>query len=419
MSETPHQPIFLGRQPILGRDQQLQAYELLFRNGDPATGNRAEIDDPTRATATVIANAFAEISIDHALGPYRSFINVDHEFLFSELIEALPASHVVLELLENIPPSAEVMERCRQLRHTGFTLAIDDLTCFDEKDRAFLDLMDIIKIDIVRMDGEKLRTLVGQVGSLGKQLLAEKVETIEQFALCRNLGFSLFQGYFFARPTIIIGKKLSASQLALMRLLALVMEDAETSEIENAFKLEPGLTVNLLRLTNSVGSGLAVKVTSLRHAITLLGRKPLQRWLQLLMYTHPQTASTGTNPLLPLAATRGRLMELLAGHTPARSREFVEQAFMVGIMSLMPVLLGMPMSEIIDQLPIAARVRQALDGYGGAHGALLQLVESTEQSDPALIDEALARCSGITSELLEQSLGQAFCWANNLAQEKG
>ena len=414
-SQSPQ--IFLGRQPILGREQQLLAYELLFRDGVMTTGNRADFIDPTHATATVIANAFAELSISDSLGPYRGFINVDHDFLFSDLIEALPAKRVVLKILESIMSTSEVIARCQQLHDLGFTLAIDDIAEISDANRPLLALADIIKIDIMKMDAGRLPALVAELRPFGKQLLAVKVESAELLTLCQNLGFDLFQGYYFAKPTIIVGKKLNPSQLSLVRLLALVMEDAETTAIENAFKLEPGLTVNMLRLTNSASSGLRTRITSLRHAITILGRRQLQRWLQLLVYTNPQGSTADINPLLQLAATRGRLMELLADRLQSRNREFTEQAFMVGIMSLMPALLGMSMEDILAQLPVALRVKLALSDYGGQHGQLLQLVELTERTDFPALEEALGKLSGINADFLGNCLAQALSWANNLGQE--
>jgi EAL and modified HD-GYP domain-containing signal transduction protein len=418
MPEKQGTQIFLGRQPILGREQQLLAYELLFRDGLIATGNRADILDPTHATATVIANAFTELATNHAFGPYRGFINVDFELLFSDLIEVLPPQLVALEILENIEPTAEVVARCQELHDKGFKLAVDDIFQVDEAYRPLLALVDIIKVDIMRLDADGLRALVTELKPFGKKLLAEKVESSEQLALCQSLDFDLFQGYYFAKPTIIVGKKLNPTQQALIRLLALVMEDADTAEIENAFKLEPGLTVNMLRLTNSVSSGLSTTITSLRHAIAILGRKQIQRWLQLLIYTDSNGGKSGVNPLLQLAATRGRLMELLADRLQAKNREFSDQAFMVGIMSLMPALLGMRVEDILAQLPVAHRVKQALTDHSGQHGQLLRLVEATEQTDPVALEEALLALPGINTELLGNSLTQALSWANNLGQEQ-
>ena len=404
--------IFFGRQPILDRKQQLFAYKLFFRDGLPATGNRADVTDPTQATATVIANAFTELACNNALGPYRSFISIDHELLFSDLIEALPPQLVALEILETVAPTAEVVARCQQLHERHQTLVINGI--LDEHYRPLLALADIVKVDIMKMDDQRLGLLVPQLKAFGHKLLAEKVESAEQFAYCQGFGFDLFQGYYFARPTIIVGKKLNPSQLALVRLLGLVLEDAETSAIENAFKLEPGLTVNMLRLTNSVSCGLTTKITSLRHAITILGRRQLQRWLQLLIYSGG--ATQGIDPLLQLAATRGRLMELLADRTHARNREFSDQAFMVGIISLMPALLGTEMADLLEQLPVAQRVKQALTGYGGAHGPLLQLVEATEQTDPLVLEEALSHHPAINADILGDCLALALAWANNLGQ---
>ena len=412
MLDSPQ--IFFGRQPILDRQQQLFAYQLLFRDGLAATG--ADITDPTQATATVIANAFTELASNNALGPYRCFIRIDHDLLFGDLIEALPPQLVALEILESIAPSAEVVARCQQLHERGLTLVIDGVIEFDEAYRPLLALADIIKVDIMKIDDEHLGRLVPQLKTFGKTLLAEKVESAERFARCQALNFDLFQGYYFARPTIIVGKKLNPSQVALTRLLGLVLEDAETSALENAFKLEPGLTVNMLRLTNSVSCGLATKITSLRHAITILGRRQLQRWLQLLIYTGGSTR--GIDPLLQLAATRGRLMELLADQAHARNREFSDQAFMVGIISLMPALLGTDMAELLEQLPVAPRVKQALSGYGGALGPLLQLVEATEQTDPQALEEALSHHPAINADLLGNCLSLALSWANNLGQEQ-
>ncbi|MDR2111847.1 MAG: EAL domain-containing protein, partial [Candidatus Accumulibacter sp.] len=332
MSETYSSQIFLGRQPILGREQQLLAYELLFRTGPIVTGNVSRVDDPARATATVIANTFTGLSVDETLGPYRGFINVDQEFLFSDLIEALPSALIVLEILESVPPTPEVIARCRQLCEMGFSLAMDDVINAREAYRPLFELAEIIKVDVLGLESGQLAALVAQLKPFGKTLLAEKVESAEQVEQCMRLGFDLFQGYYFAKPSVIVGKKLKPSQISLLRLLGLVMQDADTSEIENAFKVEPGLTVNILRLINSVGTGLATRVTSLRHAITLLGRKQLRRWLQLLIYTNPERGGSAANPLLPLAATRGRLLELLAERLQSRNREFADQGFLVGLM---------------------------------------------------------------------------------------
>jgi len=412
---TPPAPeVFLGRQPILDREQQLVAYELLFRSSQ--LNAAGVLDDGTLATATVIANAFTQLSIGDALGPYRGFINVDHNFLFSELIEVLPKETVVLEILESVQPTPEVLERCAQLHGMGFVLAVDDVVDGRPEYRPLLELAEIIKVDVLQVPAERLQHFVDELKPLGKRLLAEKVETREQMEHCHEIGFDLFQGYYFAQPTVIAGKRLNASEISLLRLLGLVIEDADTLRIEQEFKQEPGLTLNLLRLTNSAASGLTTHITSLRHAITLLGRRQLQRWLQLLLYTAPQGGAQTINPLLQLAATRGRLMELLAEKQQPQNRELVDHAFMTGIMSLMPALLGVAIADILGQLPVAPRVKQALCEHGGTLGSLLRLVESTEHAEAQRAEEALRALPGLTAQTLSVCLAQALAWANNLGR---
>ncbi|MEN9478414.1 MAG: hypothetical protein RLZZ300_2555, partial [Pseudomonadota bacterium] len=252
MSDAAADQLFLGRQPILDREQRLHAYELLFRSG---SRNFAEVTDGVQATATVIANAFSELGIEAALGSHRGFINVDEAFLFSDMLELLPRHAVVLEILETVPPTPAVVERCAALKAAGFTLALDDVIQLEPEFADLLALVEIVKVDIQPLSRVQLMQLVMKLKPLGKQLLAEKVDSREQMEQCQKLGFSLFQGYYFAKPTIIAGKKLDHSQLSLMKLMGLLLSDADTAELEAALKPEPGLSINLLRMTNSVGAG--------------------------------------------------------------------------------------------------------------------------------------------------------------------
>ena len=413
MSDSTSDQLFLGRQPILDRDQNLFAYELLFRNG---SRNFADVTDGVQATATVIVNAFAELGVEAALGKCRGFINVDEAFLFSDMLELLPRHAVVLEILETVPPTPAIIERCIALKAAGFTLALDDVIQLEPEFAELLSLVEIVKVDIQPLSRIELMQLVMKLKPLGKQLLAEKVDSREQMEQCLKLGFTLFQGYYFAKPTIISGKKLDHSQLSLMKLMGLLLGDAETSKIEAALKPEPGLTINLLRMTNSVGAGTSQKITSLRHAITVLGRRQLQRWLQLLIFSSgKQTGSS--NPLLMLAATRGRLMELLAADLRPGDGAFSDQAFMAGIMSLMPALVGLPIAEIVAPLGLATAVREAVCDGSGTLGDMLHLAESCESGDIEQLSSNLARLPGLTPKLLNRAQTGALQWANSIAQE--
>ncbi len=423
MSDNSAQQVFLGRQPILDRSQQLHAYELLFRSGSAEDGNFASFSDGNQATATVVTNAFTELSMADALGPYQGFIKVDHGLLFSDLIYALPPHAVVLELKESLAPTTEMLERCQHLRGEGYMLALTQGLGATDASRPLLKLVEVIKVDISNADPARLKQLVQEVRPFGKTLLAEKVETANDMQICRELGFDLFQGYFFAHPTVISGKRLQTSEVALLRLLGLLSQDASGFEIESVFKEEPVLTVNLLRLTNSASSGMATRITSLRHAIILLGRRQLQRWLQLLLYSGLSGTTPTVNPLLQLAATRGRLMELLVDQTDEAAqggRDLIDQAYMVGILSLLPALIGSSMADLLARLPVAGPVYDALGSRSGTLGELLNLVEELEQmqnGSGAKADGILKRLRGIDVPYANHCLSRALAWANNLSRE--
>jgi EAL and modified HD-GYP domain-containing signal transduction protein len=407
--------IFIGRQPILDRRHQLFAYELLFRSGGQK--NEANVQDNLGATASVINHAFAELGIEQALGPYKGFINCDETLLLSDMIEILPADKIVLEILETVEATPQIVERCAELKARGFILALDDFVDYEDKWKPLLDLIEIVKVDLMPLDQERLAAVTSQLKRWPLTMLAEKVDSREQAEFCLRLGYNLFQGYYFAKPVIIAGKKLGHSQLAMIRLLSLVMEDAETLKLEGVFKHEPGLAINLLRLTNSVATGLRAKVSSLRHAITVLGRRQLQRWLQLLLYTNPAGGDQVANPLLQLAATRGRFLELLAGNLRPGAREFEDHAFMTGIMSLMPTLLGAPLDEIIKGIQLSNEVREAIDHRAGQLGVMLALAEALEASDGVACHDLTEQLAGADHLMVNACLTQALTWASNIGRE--
>lgn len=407
--------IFIGRQPILDRKQQLFAYELLFRSGGQK--NEANVLDNLGATANVINHAFADLGIEQALGPYKGFINCDESLLLSDMLEILPTDKIVLEVLETVEVTPAIVERCTELKARGFTLALDDFVNYEDKWKPLLDLIEIVKVDLPPLSQEELAKVTSQLKRWPLTLLAEKVDSREQAEYCLRLGFHLFQGYYFAKPAIIAGKKLGHSQLAMIRLLGLVMEDAETMQLEGVFKHEPGLAVNLLRLTNSVATGVRTRVTSLRHAITVLGRRQLQRWLQLLLYTNPTGGDNIANPLLQLAATRGRFLETLANKLKPGNREFEDHAFMTGIMSLMPTLLGVPFEELLKGIQLASSVHEALEQRSGQLGVMLQLAEALEASDGKACHTLTDQLPGADHMMVNTCLTQALTWASNIGRE--
>jgi c-di-GMP-related signal transduction protein len=402
--------IFLGRQPILDRDQRIVAYELLFRAADTPG---VTVTDDMHATASVIHHAFSEMGIQAVLGSQLGFINISTEMLLSDMVELLPKEQVVLELLETINVDDAVIERCRVLRQQGFTLALDDFV-FNESRRPLLALADIVKVDLLLHSQDELQVTVDQLKQWPVKLLAEKVDSAEQADYCHSLGFDLFQGYYFARPMVLSAKRTDPSQMALIQLLGLLLKDADTQKIEQIFKQHPNLTYNLMRLVNSVACGVRRSITSVSQAIMVLGRQQLLRWLQLLMFTL-QSGSTYPSPLLVLAATRGKMMELLAVKLQ-RNADYCDEAFMAGILSLIESLINKSLAEIVSELNLGERLSAALLSREGELGTLLQLVESVEQADLDRTHSLLAQTGTLSLSNLTAAEIEAMNWANQIAE---
>jgi EAL and modified HD-GYP domain-containing signal transduction protein len=411
---TVSDDFFLARQPILSRDQLLVAFELLFRNG----GNKAtaEVTDDASATASVISHA-ATLGMEQVVGTSLAFVNVDAVVLMSDFIRFLPNNRVILEILETVKATPPVVARMQELKALGFKFALDDVISQSPDVAILMPLVDVIKIDLMGVAAGDLPALVRSLKTPGKKLLAEKVETLEQFHVCMELGFEYFQGYYFARPVILTGKKIAPSQLAIINLLELINSDAETKEIELAVKHDALISLNLLRLVNSAASGARNRIDSLGQALMMLGRRQLQRWLQILLYTKPGGAVEFNSPLLQLATTRGKLMELLMLELKPKEKARADVAFTVGIMSLMDTLFSIAMQEILGTVIVTDEVSDALLDRKGEFGAMLNLVEMLENPHKGPDIKASLEQLDLSVAQLRDIQMAAFEWVNNLAVE--
>jgi EAL and modified HD-GYP domain-containing signal transduction protein len=404
---------FLARQPILDRQQNLFAHELLFRNGDHAN---AQITSDLSATASVIAHA-AQLGMEKTLGNTLGFINVDAAVLTSDFIKFLPRELVILEIIETMEVTPEILARVAELRTKGFRFALDDVIADTDQVQQLLPYIEFIKIDLRDMPLSALLKLTPQFKQSGKKLLAEKVETQEEFQTCLDLGFDYFQGYHFARPQIISGKKLAPAKLAVVALMSLITSDADSSEIERTIKRDISLGLNLLRLVNTPGVGARHRIDSLSQALMILGRRQLQRWLQIILYAEPNRNGHNMSPLLSLATTRGRLLELLTEKLHPGQRALADQAFTIGIMSLMDALFSLPMKELLEQVPVADDVTAALMHRQGFCGELLKLVEYLEQIKECenQLPQILKHLTLSNDDLVEIEM-EAFQWSDSVTR---
>jgi EAL and modified HD-GYP domain-containing signal transduction protein len=415
VTSTLSDEFYLARQPILGRDQKLVAFELLFRAAPEHED--AQLTDYAAATAAVISHA-SQLGMHQVVGEQVAFVNVDEVVLMSDFVRFLPPDKVILEILETVRPTPQVLGRVRELKELGFRFALDDVIGHSEQIGKLMSLVDVIKIDLQGVERDELAGLVHAVRGPHQKLLAEKVETVEEFQLCLELGFEYFQGYYFARPAILSGKKITPSELVLLRLLDLIHSEADNDVIEAAVKRDALLSLNLLRLVNGylTGTG-AARVISISQALAQLGRSQLQRWVQILLYSGPEGNVELNSPLLQLATTRGRLLELMTLTLRPGDVAGANTAFTVGIMSLMDALFDVPMRAILDKVEISKDVRTALLERGGDYGAMLNVAEALERTEPGRDMAAALAHLGLSVKQVREIELAAFGWVRELGAE--
>ncbi|MFN0243835.1 MAG: EAL and HDOD domain-containing protein [Planctomycetota bacterium] len=412
--------LHLARQPIVDRAGALVGFELLFRAA--ANNGGARMDGRT-ATAEVIIDAFLELGIEKALRGRLGFVNVDEHLLFDDAVLLLPKQNLVLELLETIRIDAHVIARARELARIGYSLALDDVVACEPVE-PLLPFVDVVKLDVLAIRpgevGTVLRSL-RRASARPLKLLAEKVETPEQMHACMDLGFDLFQGYHFARPEILQGRRLQHSQAVLLRLLSLVHKGAGAVELEAEIRHHPQIAYDLIRLVNSASFGLAESVCSLRRAVVVLGSRQLGRWIQLLIYGAGGDAAEGARrnrePLMQLAATRARFVELLVELEAPGDLRARDLGFLTGVLSLLDVLFSATMHEICDALKLPGEVENALLRREGLLGRLLELVERIEAHDHASVERMLERSPALCAQQLAAAELAALAWANEVGDE--
>ena len=400
---------FLGRQPIVDRNQNLVAYELLFRQ--EVTEDAARITNDLSASAIVIANAYGRFGIQNVVGQQRGFINADLDLIRSDIISLLPSKHVVLEVRAPELITTEFLQQCQELKQRGYQFALDSVVAIDTRIEQLLPIVSIVKVDVLSLSAESLEKLVAALKRWPVLLLALKVENREQEIHCKQLGFQMFQGYHFAKPEVMAIKRADPGKLPLLRLLELITDTEDSDEIEQEFKRQPALSYNLLRMVNSVTGDLPRKINSIRHAIQLMGREQLQKWIQLLLYTSDPSEEATSHSLIPIALERGKLMELIATVERPHDKNHQERAFIVGILSLLDELLGIEMQQIVNKLGISDDMHHALMTRNGRLGVALKLIEANEHNETFALDSILNELGFLSPAELTELKMQASDWA--------
>jgi c-di-GMP phosphodiesterase len=408
---------FLGRQAILNRDQKIVGYKLLVHR--MVFDMVAVTEDFESESATTIHNT--DLDLDKLFGGLPGFVSVDVAVVMSNAVHFFNNKNLVLEISESDASAPGIAERIAELESTGFIFALRDVKSSSQDLQKVLPFIAIIKINISEFEESQLLRLCSFYKQTNKKLVAENIQTIEQFEMCLKLGFDNFQGYFFAKFPASSGSKISPSELSIIHLMKLINSEAENGDIESQIKHDVTIGLNLLRLVNTPAAGVLHRIESIRQALLILGRRQLQRWLQILLYT--KSGSTGNtaalSPLLVLAGTRGKLLELVAEKLKPGNHGMADMGFTIGIMSLMDSLFHLSMGELLKQISVVDEVSDALLYRKGFFGEILSLVEYVEQFEKGNSQVILPILDKLrlTAENFNRLQLIAFDWADQIARE--
>jgi EAL and modified HD-GYP domain-containing signal transduction protein len=391
--------VFIGRQPIFDRHMRVYAYELLYRHGFV---DHAVITDFNAASSEVVVNALIEVGLDRLVGNKKAFCNFTRDFLIKGASIPFPTTQLVVEVLETVSPEAEVLDAIRSLSRSGHLIALDDFVVSDDL-VPLVELADVVKIDVLALSRDEVISQVEKIRQIKQlQLLAEKVETHDEYVFCRDLGFDLFQGYFFSKPQVVSGRKVPPSRLAMLRLMAeLSRVDIDLGKLEEIIQTDVNLSVKLLRQINSSFYSLLAEVKSIRQAIIYLGLQHIRNWACIVSMG---SISDKPQELMSMALIRGKMCEIMSDSDDSEQRGMF---FTVGLFSMLDSILDLPMGEILKTLPLTEEVNTALLQRKGQLGVTLSCVEAYERASWGDVDAC-----GFEQALVRRAYFDALDWTN-------
>jgi EAL and modified HD-GYP domain-containing signal transduction protein len=400
--------ILVARQPIFDRKEGLYGYDLILRRPD---GSSIGGDVPAER---LVVDTFLGIGIDQVAAGHRAFVTIDRDMLMSGVVRLLPAERVVLQIAGATSPDAEMLAACGDLVASGYSFALESQTPESLSDDA-LSLAHIVKVDVSTTPPELLPDLATSLKSRKAKLLAVHVRHRAQRDACRDLGFEFFEGHGSSAPETLARRDLPIEHIATFRLLKMMREVRTTdNEIEEVLKHDVALSYKLLRMVNSAAVG-GRNIWSIGHALRMLGREPVARWLSMLLVTDTNSTDAARSELIHLALFRARMCELLA--EAAGVPRAKGPLFLVGMFSVLDQLLETPMDKLVDSMEFAPDVRIALLSRGDFYGAVLSLVEAYERGEWDKVD-ALSESLGIGTITLPPLYLQALSWATEQRANK-
>jgi len=408
---------FVARQPIFDVRNDVYAYELLYRNNMAHNAFDETVDRDQASTRTLI-NSFVDIGLDKLTGGRKAFVNFTENLLRQNIPSLLSPNQLVIEVLETIPPTREVIESIARLKSAGFQIAMDDFV-FTEETSAFLDYADIVKVDFLLTPLGEVATLVQYIqeqqsaGMRAKplQLLAEKIENNDVFDQAKKMGFEYFQGYYFSKPVIVAGRSISPAAVNRVRLLQLSMQpEFDFDEVADVIKQDVALSYRLLQLINSAYFGLGSVISNIQQALVALGTTEVRKWMALMCLI--EFSKDKTAELTRMALIRARFMELVAPVLGSGTR--TETLYLMGMFSLMDVLMEMTMEEVFAQIHVDASVSRPLLAKQGPDYELLRLIEHYEKGDFEAASSS-AETLALPEKAVAETYLEAVKWSGLLA----
>jgi EAL and modified HD-GYP domain-containing signal transduction protein len=390
----------VGRQPIFDSKLRVRGYELLFR------GRAAPRPHGDVMTADVLVHAGLDIGLEALVGNKLAFVNATRSFLVGEHEVPFSPRQAVIEILEGTPRDPEVLAGCRRLARAGYTLALDDYA-WGADDDPFIELVSIIKVDLLTLTTPQLAETVKRLSAYGVELVAEKVETYEQLTDCQALGFDLYQGYLFSRPEVVEGRSLSASMLTCMRVLQELCDPATSArQVERIVQTDAALSYRFLRVAGAgAARGLFRRLRSVRDAVVWLGERRVRAWVLLMLLAD---AHEGCDEQLTMAIVRARMAELMAMELePSQA----DAAFTVGLVSALDLLLHVSLPAVLEGLSLGAELQDALLSHTGLLGGVLSDVLAWEVGG-----RQVQMRSGLGVSDVAQCYVQAVAWATEVCE---
>jgi c-di-GMP-related signal transduction protein len=397
--------IYVARQPIFNKNKKLYGYELLFRDG--LSNAFPDIDDDT-ATSKLLSNSFFSIGMNQLTSGKTAFINFPQSLLLKKVPMMFPSEKMIVEILEDVAPSEQVVSACNEIAGAGYSLALDDFV-FKNEMQPLIELADIIKIDFMLTPIDEIQKIVNRFEGNNIKLLAEKIETYEEFENALSMGFLYFQGYFFSKPEIISGKEIAPSKITQLQIVGEAnKKDCSFEKLEKLINRDVSISYKLLRYINSAFFKRACEISSIKHAIVLLGEIEVKRFIS--MVATAELASDKPDELVRASIIRGRMCELLGLHS--HNGADVSELFLMGLFSLIDAMLDNNMEDIMQSLPLSKNIKKALLEEKGALADYLKLVTSYESANWQTFSSIISNIN-VDEKKLPEFYQEAVSWADS------